>query len=110
LPPGYSISRKIPTSLDKIPSYLTSPWLRGSECVLEVRLRLEGGKKAIFKVQLKCQEYEAFRVYTGLSKTESSFQAALKKMTITTCPIKWLFSITEIVPSFSSFVSVSLIS
>ena len=33
-------------------------------------------KKAILKVQLKCQEHEAVRVYTELSKTESSLQAA----------------------------------
>ena len=36
-------------------------------------------KKAILKVQLKCQEHEAAHVYTELSKTESSLQAAFKK-------------------------------
>lgn len=49
-------------------------------------------RKAILKVQLKCQEHEAARVYTELSKTESSFQAALKKMATPTFPMKWLLA------------------
>lgn len=68
-------------------------------------------RKAILKVQLKCQEHEAAHVYTELSKTKSSFQAALKKNGYTNLSNEVAFSLTEIVPGCShSPVSLGLIS
>lgn len=54
------------------------------------QVEVGGRREAIFKVQLKCQEHETVHVYTELSKTENSFQAALKKKEKNSCPIKQL--------------------
>lgn len=102
--PGYSISRKIATSFDKTPLVLTPPWLRESGWVCaggQVEVGRAGGRgRQFLKFSWNVRNTKQ-PMFTQSFPNREQLPSSFKNMATSICPMKWLLSLTEIVPGCS---------